>query len=166
MADLIKQSDMLQAYPMGYVSSRPQVYPEVGRRVAFRPTGSKPSWHSPSSVGPPGDKTRRTIGRCGGKATQTAETYFVGWGLHLCRPQPSSKLFNTAHFGTLALAGGPPVGGTVLNSAAGAGEELSPGKVTTLGGAFSLAARCHWRLEVTGVGSIRGPALRGRDQAH
>ena len=28
---------------------------------------------------------------------------------------------------------------------------------------ISLVARCHWRLEATGVGSIRGPALRGRE---
>src|ERR1700720_4701693 len=67
------------------------------RRSRVRPTGSKPSWHSPSSVGTPDDKTRRTIGRCGGGATPQQRGFFVGLGLHLFRAQPSPTLFNIAH---------------------------------------------------------------------
>ena len=33
-------------------------------------------------------KTRRTIGRCGGEATQQQRPIFIGWGLIFCRAQP------------------------------------------------------------------------------
>jgi hypothetical protein len=42
-------------------------------------------------------KTRRTIGRCGGEATQQQRRILLAGAFIFCRAQPSSKLFNIAH---------------------------------------------------------------------
>jgi hypothetical protein len=60
-----------------------------------------PMRHSPMMVvvvgGAPPTKTRRTIGRCGGEATQQQRRILLAGAFIFCRAQPSSKLFNIAH---------------------------------------------------------------------
>ena len=54
-------------------------------------------------------------------------------------PQPLSKLFNIAHFGTLALTGGPPVGGTVLTQRESLVSQAHVGLGGVAGGGLT-----HW----------------------